>query len=362
MKKNIISSTIIWILFSFQLIVSQAGAANDSTTGGTGNLCNGYAELCTRSYQAVTFATTHNAFAFGKQAAANQDFDIPTQLKDGIRAFMFDAHNPNDTTSQSIELCHQSCDLLDAGNLITTLQQIVTWLKSNPNEVLTIFWENFDKISPLRFMTAYQTSGIMPYVYSQQDTKSAWPTLQSMINSGKRVVNFIDVGADPSVPWLMAEYNYVFETPFDNSDANNWQCTVDRPKDQPRSMYVLNHFVNGRLPAALSNGPPIELPQPGSADTTNAQNLQQHADACRAKFGKIPNFVAVDFYEKGTGNQNVFSAVANLNGVPYVPKQLGSTDTGSNEDNSSSSVRTSIRFSQTMIVLGVVAIFAVVGL
>ncbi|CAG8500174.1 4506_t:CDS:10, partial [Ambispora leptoticha] len=299
-------------------------------------------------------------------AAANQDFDIPTQLKDGIRAFMLDAHNPiNGTDSQAIELCHQSCNLLDAGNLVNTLQQIVTWLQSNPNEVITIFWENFDKILTSRFMSAYQSSGIMSYVYPQQDATSAWPTLQSMINSGKRVVNFIDVGADQSVPWLMAEYNYVFETPFDNSDPNGWQCTVDRPKNQPRNMYVLNHFLSGKLPASITNGQDIEFPQHDVANTTNSQSLQQHAAACKATFGKTPNFVAVDFYEIGANNQNVFSVVANLNNVSYVPKQLGNTVTangGSNNGSSSSdvdSLRVSIKFSQTMMTLGVVAMFVV---
>ncbi|KAG9286778.1 hypothetical protein G9A89_012328 [Geosiphon pyriformis] len=304
------------------------------STGGSSNACNGYPSLCSKSYQEVSYATAHNAFAVGKYVAANQNFDLTIQLKDGVRAFMFDAHEPiNGTDLQAIELCHQSCKLLDMGNLVKTLEKILDWLNSNPNEVITILWENFDKIAPARFQNAYQQAGLLPYLYTRQDPKQPWPTLQSIINSGKRVVNFIDTGADANVPWLMSEYDYVFETPFENFDANGFKCTVDRPKDQPRSMYVLNHFLYGKLPAALNNnGQPIDIPQSGSASQTNSQNLQNHADNCKSTFGKIANFVAIDFYDKGENNVNALSVVANLNGVQYIPKPLGTNSTKSSNN------------------------------
>jgi hypothetical protein len=117
----------------------------------------------------------------------------------------------------------------------------------------------------------------------------------------------------------MPEYNYVFETPFDNENANAFTCTVDRPKNQERPMYVLNHFLYGSL--ALSTS--IDLPQPAKANTTNSASLADHAKNCQQTFNKIPNFIAVDFYDQGSNNQNVLSITADLNGVQYIPKQLG---------------------------------------
>lgn len=117
----------------------------------------------------------------------------------------------------------------------------------------------------------------------------------------------------------MPEYSYVFETPFDNQNINAFTCTVDRPKNQERPMYVLNHFLYGTL--ALSSS--IDLPQPDKANTTNAASLADHAKKCQQTFNKIPNFIAVDFYDQGSNNQNVLSITADLNGVQYVPKQLG---------------------------------------
>ncbi|CAB4401709.1 unnamed protein product [Rhizophagus irregularis] len=279
--------------------------------------CNGYPELCGKLYSGIAYPTTHNAYAYGKSVAANQNYDIPTQLKDGIRGFMLDANFPTNNTNE-VHLCHSSCDLLDQGPAATTLKQIGTWLDDNPNEVITILWENAGKVPAAMFNSIYTQSGFVKYAHFQEVGKD-WPTLNDMIGSGKRVVNFVDTGADPSVQWLMPEYSYVFETPFENENANAFTCTVDRPKNQERPMYVLNHFLYGTLAISTS----IDVPQPDKANTTNSASLADHAKKCQQTFDKIPNFIAVDFYDQGSDNQNVLSITADLNGVQYVPKQLG---------------------------------------
>jgi len=230
---------------------------------------------------------------------------------------MLDGHNPT-TGGDGVELCHDQCSLLDAGSLVPALQNVTSWLSQNPNEVLTILWENFDKIPASRYAAAYQSSGIMPYVYTPTDPQN-WPTLGQLIQSGKRVINFIDNSDDPSVPWLVNEYTYVFETAFENTNINNWTCTVDRPKGQSRPMYVLNHFSNNDI---TLGGTVVEIPASAIANVTNADNLEQHAAQCQQTFNKPPNFLAVDFYEQGSNGKNVFSVASKLNGVPYTPTPL----------------------------------------
>lgn len=70
-------------------------------------LCNGYEALCAKTYDKVAYATTHNAYAYTPPGglATNQDNNIPTQLKDGIRGLMLDAYILNGV----VELCHSSC-------------------------------------------------------------------------------------------------------------------------------------------------------------------------------------------------------------------------------------------------------------
>ena len=161
--------------------------------------CNGYPELCDKPFSSVAYPTAHNAYAVGKSAAANQNYGIATQLKDGIRGFMLDANFPQNNTKQ-VDLCHNTCDLLDSGPATIILSQFTNWLNNNPNEVITILWENAGKVPAAMFNDVYTSSGLAKYAHFQQVGKD-WPTLSELIDSGNRVVNFVDSGADPSVQW-----------------------------------------------------------------------------------------------------------------------------------------------------------------
>ncbi|CAG8634578.1 6448_t:CDS:2 [Acaulospora morrowiae] len=289
-------------------------------------VCNGYAEFCDKPYSSITFVATHNSYANTSETTG-----IPQQLKAGVRAFLLDGHyNPNSKTAP-IELCHTSCAILDAGKVSDTLKLFTTFLEQNPNEVITIFWENFDKIDPADYKTAYDTAGLTSYAYIPS-SPTEWPTLSSLIQSNTRVINFIDTGANnATVPWLLSEYTYVFETPFENYDLNAWQCTVDRPKDRnpPPPMYLINHFLYQTLPFGNVT---VEIPKTDTANVTNGLNLELHVQNCTKIFGKAPNFLAVDAYDQGSDGKNVFVIAAEMNNVTYVPppspketKKSGST-------------------------------------
>lgn len=52
-----------------------------------------------------------------------------------------------------------------------------------------------------------------------------------MISSGQRVVIFLDRGANPAqVPFILNEFTYMWETPFDETNAS-FPCNIDRPSD-----------------------------------------------------------------------------------------------------------------------------------
>ncbi|RIB11905.1 PLC-like phosphodiesterase [Gigaspora rosea] len=345
----------------FIAVISFPSAKAQSTP----TVCNGYAEFCNKPYSSISFVATHNSYAYGGVPAINQFFDISTQLKDGIRVFLLDGHNSTKGTSD-IELCHTDCTLLDTGTAANTLKIITSFLQNNPNEVITIFWENYDKIDPLRYKAEYDKAGLTQYCRTQP-VGSPWPTMASIIQSGQRVINFIDTNANTAtVPWLMPQYSYVFETPFQNSDPNAWQCTVDRPKNQPQPMYMVNHFLYTII-QGLST---IEVPKPQTAASTNSDNLNNHVQNCTNIFDdKIPNFVAVDFYDQGQNNVNAFSVVAGLNKVSYTPQNYGNGtnplgggggSTG-NKKNSASDLKVNGIFSAGIALAGV-AIFIIIGL
>ena len=114
-------------------------------------------------------------------------------------------------------------------------------------------------------------------------------------------------------------------------------------------MYVLNHFISQNLTV---DNMVVDIPQPGLAAQTNGPDLVAHADNCRTIFNQTPNFVAVDFYEKGT----TFQTLAQLNGVTWnnkLPTQPASTTT--------SSAATLTGVTNTM-AMGAVALAAALGL
>ncbi|KAI7871703.1 PLC-like phosphodiesterase [Spinellus fusiger] len=291
--------------------------------GNAQQICNGYAELCNKPYNSLTYLLTHNSYAFSANPAANQLCPINSQLADGVRGLKLSAVKPTNATStvgpNSISLCHTACSILDAGPAINTLSYITQWIQQNPNEVLTIMWNNLGDFRTEHFNALYQASGILDYSYVQPVGSLTWPTLQELITSGKRVINFLDLGADQGeLPWLMSQFNYVFETPYNNQNESSFSCVIDRPTNPPTPasmMYVMNHFLYGSLSIGSI---PIEIPQKGSANVTNADSLLKQSNTCTTTFGRHPNFLEIDFYNKG----NTLQIAAQLNNVTYQPKTL----------------------------------------
>lgn len=162
--------------------------------------CNGGASLCNRSYSDISQLITHDSYALTPNLAATQDYDIIDQLNDGVRGIKL-AAVPFSFDPFVVNLCHTHCVILDAGLASLTLDNISNWLEANPKEVITIMWNNLYNLNATQLADVYNASSIMPMVYTHNHS-NPWPTLQEMIDSGKRVVNFVDTQADhEQVPW-----------------------------------------------------------------------------------------------------------------------------------------------------------------
>jgi hypothetical protein len=119
-----------------------------------------------------------------------------------------------------------------------------------------------------------------------------------MITSGKRVVIFLDSGANSaSVNFILDEFTYMWETPFDQTDSS-FPCTVDRPaslrgQTPTGRLSVINHFLDTEIPIV-----DIVIPDREALDQTNAVSgpgsLGLQAVQCAAIYGSYPNFLFVD--------------------------------------------------------------------
>lgn len=156
-------------------------------------ICNGHSEYCTRSYSNITFVGSHDSAFVGPLPQQNQNIDIKAQLDMGIRYLQAQTHH-SVFDKNTLELCHTSCFLEDAGPLKEFLVTIKRWLDSNPNEVVTLLLTNGDSVSVTEFGDTFSSSGITDYVYVPNNNPpsiSDWPTLGDLITSGKRLIVFL---------------------------------------------------------------------------------------------------------------------------------------------------------------------------
>ncbi|KAJ7259776.1 PLC-like phosphodiesterase [Mycena rebaudengoi] len=283
-------------------------------------VCNGHAELCDRSYGNVTFVGSHDSAFFDKNPLAlarDQEIDIPSQLAAGVRLLQSQSHM-NDGV---LHFCHTSCALFDGGPVLDYLKNVKTFLDANKDEVLTLIFTNPEGVSVKDvWKPIFDEAGISDLAFvppALPVKRSDWPTLGSMIDSGKRVVVFLDANADPAaVPFILPEFQMVWETPFSRTDPT-FPCAIDRidgPLAAEDHMYMINHSLNKNI---IPIGDGVLVSDPIDAPTTNGvESILAEANGCNALGGgRAPNFVLLDYINLG----DPFAAVNQLNGLAPPP-------------------------------------------
>lgn len=271
----------------------------------------------------------HNSpFVKERNAASNQVYPVLNQLNDGVRGLQFETQKPNE--SSAIRLCHTSCDILDVGTLESYLATVKGWLDANPFEVIGIIMGNNNgqstRIPATEYVAPFQDSGILDYVWTPSSRNlnlTQWPTLGELIIRNKRVVVMLDYGSDQDqVPWLLSEFDYMWETPFSPTDPA-FPCTQQRPPNQAEDvsrerMYMMNHNLNIEISISSIN---ILIPAYTLLDQVNAVSgngsVGVNVQNCTATWNRPPNWILVDYYNFGNFNGSVFQVAATANNVTY---------------------------------------------
>ena len=178
------------------------------------------------------------------------------------------------------------------------------------NPVLSLLIVNSDDFPPTAYDTVFKGAGLDTMSYAPPSASipaTQWPTLGSLIDSGKRLITFMDASADfNSVPYIidgaypetfisfnnrvLPEFINVWESPYDVTTT--FDCSVNRTQGDPSTqMYLINHFLD-----TLVLGQPV--PDPSQANQTNAvsgpNSLGQQVSLCVSEYGRNPNFMLVD--------------------------------------------------------------------
>jgi hypothetical protein len=257
--------------------------------------CNGKHNLCSRSYDQVHYATTHNAMSNSTDgwAGPNQNLDVPAQLEFGVRGLMLDTHRAGnlnqfnqiqvpDVDPDTAYLCHALCSLgkqlLEEG-----LSEIRTFLDENPGAVVTLIIESY--LPHDLTAAAFSAANLTQYTY--QHSGGAWPTLGQMIDAGTRLVVLQDVSVDPSYPWLMNVWEYAFETHYAAATPEDFSCNHNRG-NPANDLFIFNNFLTNIFGS------------PASAEQVNYNPaLMARIRECEALHATMANFVTVDFIDIG---------------------------------------------------------------
>ena len=201
-------------------------------------------------------------------------------------------------------LCHTSCDLLNMGTLEDYLRTVGFWMRQHPYEVVTILIGNSDYVAPTNFTAPFMKAGLSDLLYSPPVIPMAhenWPTLGSMILSGKRMVVFLDYQANQTkIPWLMDEFSQMWETPFSPTNRS-FPCSVQRPpnlsiKEARRRLYMANHNLNIHINLNLGSINLLIPDMPQVAATNNVSgygSLGLMAQTCNGIFLFSPFLVLI---------------------------------------------------------------------
>jgi hypothetical protein len=282
-------------------------------------LCNGHAELCERPYGNTTFLGSHDSFAVSNNffaLARTQEVDLELQLISGVRMLQAQGR----MNGKDLHFCHTSCLLFDGGKVETYLNTVKHFLDRHPNEVLTLVFTNPEEKSVKDiWRPIFEKTGIADMAYIPPlplMSRNDWPTLGQMISTGKRVVIFLDKGAEsrtePAVEYILPQFQMMWEDVYDPTDPN-FPCQVDRtagPLAPNQQLNLMNHNLN--LNVFLGR---ILVPDRLDTPRTNGINsILAHADHCAPLVDdRKPNFVMVDFVNVG----QALDAVDKLNGFAY---------------------------------------------
>jgi hypothetical protein len=272
--------------------------------------CNGAAELCTRTYDRVVVPMTHNAMSNADEhwTPPNQTHGVARQLADGVRGMMLDLHDYDaDAEANSVAridgksavdqvyLCHGPC-ALGRTRLLDGLCTITKFLDENPGEVFSIVFEN--DVADADTDEVLRASGLADYAYAHAKG-AAWPTLRELVDSGKRLVVFLEQNGGMPAYLHRGYTDEMWDTPYSFMNQADFTCALGRGA-KSNALFLVNHWL-GR--------PLADIALAREVNTTAV--LGDRVAKCTTEAGRVPTFVSVDFYDVG----DLFGVVRKANGL-----------------------------------------------
>ncbi|WP_328398578.1 PI-PLC domain-containing protein [Streptomyces sp. NBC_00390] len=269
----------------------------------------------------VTMLATHNAFTNYEDArwsSVSQAESVQGQLDRGVRGLMLDTHwyerstwlcvisFGSDCYPSDVYLCHGGCKTfagityaLPRQSFHRTMQTVVDFLNAHPQEVVTIFLEDYTTAGQLG-QSLNKVRGLQELLFRPDVAgvrEHGWPKVADMVTANKRLLLFSgDFGRESfgvmnERDWTVSNYWSLGDLGNDVACTSRWgDIPLDRKEPGFNRLFVMSHFRN--VPTILT------------AATDNGSKLRDRiAQQCRpAAGGRNPNVVAVDFHQRSDGS------------------------------------------------------------
>lgn len=189
--------------------------------------------------------------------------------------------------------------------LSSVLNEIATFLRHNPSEIVTLFLEVYYK-NPAAIASVFEQCGLTKYLYVQPTSKP-WPTLRTLIQQNKRLVVFVDFNVNHDKYPFNKKSAFVWSSPYAFAAASTlMKDSGNEPSSSwtmKNRLWVLQHFVT-----------PLIAGDKDEAEKVNAKAVILARVARYQKKWDLPkpNFIWVDFYDTPKKN-GVLAAVNELN-------------------------------------------------
>ncbi|MFD6912053.1 PI-PLC domain-containing protein [Streptomyces virginiae] len=286
-----------------------------------------------RRLDEVAFLTTHNAFTNyedSRWSSVNQSESVRAQLDNGVRGLSLDTHwyerstwlciisFGSDCYPSDVYLCHGDCKTFAGATYALprqtfhgTMQTVVDFLATHPQEVVTVFLEDYVGADQLQASLG-RVNGLQNMLFRADEwgvRQHGWPKMADLVTSGKRLLIFSDrsdreqLGVMYDRSWTVSNFWSLGDLGNDVSCVSRWaDVPLDRQEPGFRRLFTMSHHRNVPtvLTAALDNGNKLR---------------NRIAEQCRtATGGRDPNFVSVDFHRLSDGSGHTpASIVAELN-------------------------------------------------
>jgi hypothetical protein len=252
--------------------------------------CNGLESSCYMRANELLYASIHNANHHEDPFPSHQA-ELEGAINAGYRGLFMDICKCNG----QVTFCHGDCSY-GRRDPIAVFKWINEFLDYNPRDLI-IFNFEFSTGDPLPselWNVMSQVSGFTSKVYQKS---GQWPTLKTILDSQKQIIVFQhNAPYEASPPPLIYDFfayamgtNWSFNSVSKLSDSED-SCSIRRGPNGSADFYSVNTWVTNFL----------GLPSPSSATTVNEYSyLKQRIADCASVMNSWPNFVTIDFWQRG---------------------------------------------------------------